>query len=91
MLYTPLVIAFCLVLFKFIPICLIKILRSLGSNSMNMWLIHSFYCYYFYNIGKIIYYSKIPCFALLILIGFTYMSSLLIERIYLLLGVSYNR
>jgi hypothetical protein len=56
-----------------------KILKSLGNNSTNMWLIHSFYCYYFGIISKFIVSIKWALPSLLFLIIITYISSLIID------------
>lgn len=84
--YTPLFVVFCLVLLTFLPCCFRKVLKSLGNNSMNMWFIHSFYCYYFYNVAKIVYYSRNPWLALLVLIVITFASSVCVNHIYGLLN-----
>ena len=42
-----------------------KVFKILGDRSTNMWLIHSFFCYYFYPIAKIVYFPK---YAILIFV-----------------------
>ena len=55
------------------------IFYKLGCKSTNMFLIHSFYCYYFGIFAKITTYFKwgIPC--LLVLIVMTYISSVILD------------
>ena len=80
--YTPLFVIFCLTLLATLPCFPKRILKLLGDNSTNMWFIHSFYCYYFYNIAKVVYYSRNPWIALLVLIVLTFVSSVCINQIY---------
>jgi hypothetical protein len=51
------------------------ILYKIGTKSTNMWLIHSFFCYYFYAVVKIIVFLKwaIPCLVMLLIL--TYIAS----------------
>lgn len=56
-----------------------KILTFFGKHSTNMWLIHSFYCYYFYFFVKLVYGLKNAVASMLILILLSLGSSILIN------------
>ena len=51
----------------------------LGNKSTNMWLIHTFFCYYFYEIAKGVTYSGNAIIALTILVVITYLASCAVE------------
>lgn len=57
----------------------IKLFEKLGKESTNMWLIHSFYCYYFFPVVKIVYYSYWAIISLVILTILSYISSKIIS------------
>ena len=57
-----------------------KVLTHLGNHSMNMWLIHTFFCYYFFH--DWIYGFKYPLLIFLVLILISYLSSHIINLIY---------
>lgn len=59
-----------------------KIFLCLGKHSANMWYIHSFYCYYFLEVTKIVYSTRSVWIDLLILILLSLASSVLLESIY---------
>ena len=73
-LFVPLIIIVFIDLISYLHI-ISKLFESIGKHSTNMWLIHSFYCYYFYPVVKIVIKLKwaIPC--LIVLIVLTYISS----------------
>ena len=58
----------------------IHLLVHLGKHSMNMWLIHSFFCYYLFH--DWIYGFKYPLLIYLTLIIVSYLSSLIINILY---------
>ena len=58
----------------------------LGKHSTNMWLIHSFYCYYFLEITRIVYCTPSVWVDLLILISLSLVSSILLNAFYTALG-----
>lgn len=60
-----------------------KTLAHLGKHSMNMWLIHTFFCYYLFH--DWIYGFKYPLVIFTVLIIVSYVSSHIINLIYLLL------
>lgn len=49
-----------------------KVLRMFGRESTNMWFIHSFYCYYFYGIVRIVIAPRwaVPSFLILFLLSY---------------------
>lgn len=58
----------------------------LGKHSTNMWLIHSFYCYYFLEVTKIVYCTTNVWVDLLILIILSLGSSIALNGFYRTLG-----
>lgn len=56
-----------------------ELLVFLGKNSTNMWLTHSFYCYYFYPFVKIVYSSGSALIAFVILVALSLITSFLID------------
>lgn len=52
-----------------------KALLRMGKESTNMWLIHSFFCYYFYGVVKIVVAPKWAVPSLLVLILLSYGAS----------------
>lgn len=67
----------CLV-FAPMPKVIKNILRGLGDNSMNMWMVHTWFCYYLFH--NFIYSFKYPLLIFLILVIISYVSSLIINR-----------
>ena len=78
----PLFTVCCITFCKKIPF-LSKIFLVLGKHNTNIWLIHSFYCYYYYKITKIVYLSKYAFVDLIILIGISFFSSVLVNYFYI--------
>lgn len=62
-----------------------KVFGKLGKESTGMWLIHSFFCYYYYLVVKIVVGLRwaMPC--LLVLIILSYVASLLVTSFWKLL------
>ena len=56
-----------------------KIFMELGKKSTNMWLIHTFFCYYFYKVVKIIVTPKYAVVCLGLLLLFSYIAALLVD------------
>lgn len=80
-LYTPILIVVTIDIFiraKFIK----NVFERIGRQSTNMWLIHTFYCYYFGLIAKFIVKIKwaVPCLVILILMS--YFSGILVDLIW---------
>lgn len=79
--YVPFFIVLCLEIMEIMPV-IRKCLVVLGKNSTNMWFIHSFYCYYFYKIVKIVFWSRNAIIDLVILILLSLGSSVALEYLY---------
>ena len=56
------------------------LLSHLGKHSMNMWLIHSFFCYYLFH--DWIYGFRYPLLIFIVLIVVSYLSSVVVNYIY---------
>ena len=52
-----------------------NIIYNIGAESTNMWLIHSFFCYYFYFFVKLVVWSKWAIPSLLVLIALSFAAS----------------
>lgn len=63
--------------------CTNTFLAHLGKHSMNMWLIHSFFCYYLFH--DWIYGFKYPILIFIVLVIVSYLSSCLVNGVYSLL------
>lgn len=50
-----------------------------GGQSTNMWLLHTFFCYYFYETAVIVYSTRSPLIDGFILLAFTLGASLLVN------------
>lgn len=67
-----------------------KILLLLGKQSTNMWLIHSFCCYYFYAIVKVVVAPRWALASLIILIGISYILSILVDFLWRIVHFVYQ-
>lgn len=56
-----------------------KVLIKLGDNSMNMWMIHSWFCYYIFH--DFIYSLKYPLLIFVVLVVISYVCSLAVNKI----------
>lgn len=83
--FAPLFSLFCLMILKNCKVLYIMFV-FLGKHSTNIWLIHSFYCYYFTSITKVIYCSRNAIIDLGVLLSFSLVSSIMIEQFYMILG-----
>jgi len=81
LLITPLFIIFCIQLIKNLPF-IDKPLVFLGKHSTNMWLIHTFYCYYFYPFARLVYMSNNVILQFITLLILSLVSSMLTEKIW---------
>lgn len=54
-------------------------LISLGNQSMNMWMIHSWFCYYLFH--DVIYSFSYPILIFMVLTMVSYVSSLIVNVI----------
>ena len=57
-----------------------KSLSALGKQSTNMWLIHTFFCYYFGVTAKIVVAPRYAILSLIILFAMSYAASILVEK-----------
>ncbi len=78
----------CVFVFFFIYFCLeflkkkkkIEAFETIGKNSLNMWLIHSFFCYYYFQ--RLVFTPKYSIFILMWLIILTLIVSSWLSNIY---------
>lgn len=54
-------------------------LQKLGDNSMNMWLIHGWFCYYFFR--DYLFALKYPVIIFIVLVALSYIFSLVVNKI----------
>ena len=59
-----------------------------GRHSTNFWLLHTFFCYYFYEAAKVVYSTRSPLLDWLILLAFTLGASLVVEIFWKLIGLA---
>lgn len=59
-----------------------KIFGYIGKHSTNIWLVHSFFCYYFLEATKIVYCTRSVWVDLLILLAMSLVSSVIINFIF---------
>lgn len=89
-LYVPLfIVAVITIMRNFSP--LYAFFRLIGKYSTDMWLIHSFYCYYFYAVVKIVYASGNAIIDLCVLLGITLISSVVVEYFYNGVKIVYSK
>lgn len=58
-----------------------RIFICLGKHSMNIWLIHGFFCYIYEDLQQLVYYPKISILIFLWLVILSFLSSCFIEVI----------
>lgn len=68
-----------------------RIFVFLGKHSTNIWLIHSFYCYYFLGITHLVFLTRNVWVDLLILLLLSLASSIALEWFYNLLGRRFRK
>ncbi|MDE6775069.1 MAG: hypothetical protein K2J37_01995, partial [Ruminococcus sp.] len=68
-----------------------KIFGYLGKHSTNIWLIHSFFCYYFLEATKIVYSTKSVWIDLLILTVMSLAASIIVDFIFRWISVLYEK
>lgn len=68
-----------------------RIFMYLGKHSTNMWLIHSFYCYYFLEVTQLVYCTRNVWIDFGILVILTLASSIALNGFYKLLGQCFGR
>ncbi|EOT28344.1 hypothetical protein C805_00486 [Eubacterium sp. 14-2] len=79
--YVPVMIVAILDLVKRIHI-LENMLLYIGKQSTNMWLIHGFFCYYFYDVVRLVVAPQWGVLSLILLMLLTYFASLLVTYIW---------
>lgn len=62
-----------------IPAICKRVLCKLGDNSMNMWMIHSWFCYYLFH--NFIYSFAYPLLIFIVLVIISYYSSIIVNKI----------
>lgn len=90
LLYTPALAAFLSVFFDRTG-WLKRAACFLGRHSTNMWLIHSFYCYYFLEATKLVYCTTNVWVDYLVLTAMTLASSVLLEQFWKYAGKAWSR
>lgn len=85
LLYTPMLIAFASVLLQGLD-RVERALAFLGKHSTNMWLIHSFYCYYFLEATKLVYCTTNVWVDFLVLTAMSLASSVLLDLFWKYVG-----
>jgi len=68
-----------------------KYILKLGKKSTNMWLLHSFFIYYFYKAAKLVLSVRNVFLVFLLLVAVTYLASCAVDRFYCLLYKGYCR
>ncbi|MDE5765034.1 MAG: acyltransferase [Ruminococcus sp.] len=68
-----------------------KIFGYLGKHSTNIWLIHSFFCYYFLEVTKIVYITRNVWIDLLILTVMSLAASIIVDFIFKWISVFYDK
>ena len=59
-----------------------RVVGYLGKHSTNMWLVHSFYCYYYYEVVKLVYFTSNPWLVWAWLTVLSLGSSIVIDYLY---------
>lgn len=67
-----------------------KPLEILGSHSTNMWLVHTFYCFYFEPFAKLVYSSGNAIIAFIILLALSLGTSILLNAFWKAVGKGYT-
>ena len=57
-----------------------------GKRSTNIWLLHTFFCYYFYECAKMVYATRSPLIDWLILLAMTLCASLAVDGFWKIAG-----
>ncbi len=66
--------------------CLKYIFVKMGNQSTNIWLIHSFFCYYFYATAKVVTATKYAVPSLITLAILSYMASVAVNLFWKVIG-----
>ena len=69
----------------------VRVLRSglvqLGKQSTNMWLIHTFFCYYFGIMSKVVTTPRYAILSLILLIALSFVAGTLVDLFWKGLGI----
>ena len=89
-----------LLLVPFFTFCVIVFLEDIkwlskgaqfaGKHSTNIWLVHTFYCYYYVTTAKIVYATRNPLISVLTLIAMCLVTSVLLELFWKWAGKGYK-
>lgn len=63
----------------------------LGKQSTNMWLVHTFFCYYFGAVAKIVAAPRYASVSILILIAFSFVAGVLVDLFWKGVGLLFER
>lgn len=88
--YVPFLIIYFIDILSYIKV-IKRFFLYIGRYSTNIWLIHSFFCYYFYAVVKIVTFPKYAILGLLILFLLSYIASVMVEGFYYILGKLFNK
>lgn len=84
--YIPFLILTAIDLLNYFPV-IRKLFLQFGKQSTNMWLIHTFFCYYFYPFARLVTAPRWAIPSLMILIVFSYIASLIVMYFWQLAAV----
>lgn len=84
--YLPFLTVFCIDIFRRTKI-ISQVFLHMGKQSTNIWLIHSFFCYYYYPIVKAVTVTRDAVLSLIILCVISYASSVAVTYIWKVLGL----
>ncbi|MDE5884825.1 MAG: acyltransferase [Oscillospiraceae bacterium] len=92
LIYTPLLAASLSVFFDSVK-PLRRVFDLIGKHSTNIWLVHSFYCYYFLEATKLVYCTSNVWVDLGILVVMSFLTSVILELFYkyLFQGIEFMR
>ncbi len=82
--------AFCVIVFLEDFKWLVRCFGFIGKHSTNIWLVHTFYCYYFITTAKIVYATRNAFFSLLTLMVMCILTSMFLEFFWKCAGKGYN-
>ncbi len=68
-----------------------KCFAFLGRHSTNMWLVHTFYCYYFLPVARLVYCTRFVLVDLAVLVGLSLGTSMVLDALYQYLGLLWQR
>lgn len=73
----------------------VKVLYSglvqLGSQSTNMWLIHTFFCYYFGAVSKMVTAPRYALPSLILLIALSFLAGTLVDLLWKAIGIGFAK